>query len=100
VPVTEGGRGWRAAAVGAAVVGSAIAARSYYGYGYSYPAYGYGYGYGYPYGTAGFGYAANSYAPAYTGYSSTRLTAMAMAPALSAAVSMPPLGVVGAKRPD
>ena len=70
-------RGWRGglrgAAVGAAVVGSAIAARSYYGYGYGYPAYGYGTGYGYHaygygYGT-GFGYAANSYAPAYTGYS-------------------------------
>src|SRR6516165_703886 len=38
------GLGWRGAAVGAAVVGSAIAARNYYGYGtgYSYPAYGYG----------------------------------------------------------
>ena len=30
----------------------------------------------------------------------TRLTATAMAPALSAAVFMPPLGVVGAKKPD
>ena len=30
----------------------------------------------------------------------TRLTATAMAGALSAAVSMPPLGVVGAKTPD
>src|SRR6516225_6836929 len=49
-------RGWRGAALGAAVVGSAIAARSYYGYGYGYPAYGYGYGTGYGY-------------PAYTGYS-------------------------------
>jgi hypothetical protein len=30
----------------------------------------------------------------------TRLTATAMAGALSAAVSMPPLGVIGAKTPD
>ena len=29
-----GGWGWRGAAVGAAVVGSALAARSYYGYGF------------------------------------------------------------------
>src|SRR6516225_9231241 len=51
------GGGWRATAVGAAVVGTTLAARSYYGgYGYSYPAYGYGYGTGYSY-------------PAYTGYS-------------------------------
>jgi hypothetical protein len=99
------GAGWRAAAVGAAVVGSAIAARSYYGYGYGYPAYGYGYGagygypaYGYGYGT-GFGYAANSYVRPIP-VTATRLTATAMAPALSAAVSMPPLGVVGAKKPD
>jgi len=60
-----GGWGWPGASVGAlatrAVVGSAIAARSYYGYGYG-PAYGYSYG-------TGFGYAANSYAPAYAGYS-------------------------------
>jgi hypothetical protein len=61
------GHGWRAAAVGAAVVGSAIAARNYYGYGYgtgySYPAYGYGYG-------TGFGYApAYSYSGYGSGYS-------------------------------
>ena len=56
------GLGWRGAAIGAAVVGSAIAARS----GYGYPAYGYGYpSYGYGYGT-GYGYAANTYAPAYS----------------------------------
>src|SRR6516162_3252051 len=52
------GLGWRGAAVGAAVVGSAIAARNYYGYGtgYSYPAYGYGYGTGYSYPAYGYGY--------------------------------------------
>src|SRR6516164_117844 len=44
-----GGWGWRGAALGAAAVGTALAARSYYGgyggygTGYNYPAYGYGY---------------------------------------------------------
>ena len=67
------GHGWRAAAVGAAVVGGAIAARSYYGYGYGYPAYGYGTGYSYP--AYGYGYGSTGYSyPAYgygygTGYS-------------------------------
>ena len=82
------GGGWRGAAVGAAVVGGALAARSYYrGYGYGYPAYGYGYGTGYSYPAYGYG----------TDYS-TRPTAMATAVALSAVVSMPPLGVIG--KPD
>jgi len=64
------GHGWRAAAVGAAVVGGALAARNY-GYGYGYPAYGYGYGYGTGYGYPAYGYGHGtgySY-PAYTGYS-------------------------------
>src|SRR6516164_5571108 len=53
------GWGWRGAALGAAAVGTALAARSYYGgygYGYSYPAYGYGYGTGYSYPAYGYGY--------------------------------------------
>jgi hypothetical protein len=54
-----------------------------YGTGYSYPAYT---GYSYP--AYGYGYG--------TGYS-LRLIYMAIVPALSAAVSMPPLGIVGAK---
>ena len=50
-----GGWGWRGAALGAAAVGTALAARSYYGgYGYGYPAYGYGTGYSYP--SYGYGY--------------------------------------------
>src|SRR5262249_45611723 len=58
-----GGWGWRGAALGAAAVGTALAARSYYGgYGYGYPAYGYGYGTGYNY--PGYGYATTSY-PSY-----------------------------------
>ena len=63
------GHGWRAAAVGAAVVGGALAARNY-GYGYGYPAYGYGYGtgYGYPaYGySSGYGYPAYGYGTSYS----------------------------------
>ena len=62
------GHGWRAAAVGAAVVGGAIAARSYYGgygYGYGYPAYGYGYGTGYSYPAYGYGYGTGYSYPAY-----------------------------------
>src|SRR6516165_8926773 len=52
-----GGWGWRGAALGAAAVGTALAARSYYGgYGYGYPAYGYGYGTGYSYPAYGYGY--------------------------------------------
>ena len=69
-------RGWRGAALGAAVVGGAIAARNYYGYGYgtgySYPAYGYGYGTGYSYPSYGYGtgYSYPSYGYGYgTGYS-------------------------------
>ena len=78
-----GGWGWRGAALGAAVVGGALAARSYYGYGYpdysygygtgySYPAYGYGTGYSYPayaygYGT-GYGYPASRYYSSSGGY--------------------------------
>ena len=51
-----GGWGWRGAALGAAAVGTALAARSYYGgYGYGYP-YGYGYGTGYSYPSYGYGY--------------------------------------------
>src|SRR5215467_4394465 len=50
-----GGWGWRGAALGAAAVGTALAARSYYG-GYGYPAYGYGYGTGYSYPGYGYGY--------------------------------------------
>jgi len=60
------GHGWRAAAVGAAVVGGAIAARNY-GYGYGYPAYGYGTGYSYP--AYGYGYGTGYSYPAYSGYS-------------------------------
>ena len=60
-----GGWGWRGAALGAAVVGSAIAARNYYGYGYgtgySYPAYGYGYGTGYGHPAYGYGYGTGYY---------------------------------------
>ena len=61
------GHGWRAAAVGAAVVGGALAARNY-GYGYGYPAYGYGTGYGYPaYGySSGYGYPAYGYGTSYS----------------------------------
>ena len=52
-----GGWGWRGAALGAAAVGTALAARSYYGgYGYGYPSYGYGYGTGYSYPAYGYGY--------------------------------------------
>src|SRR5262249_26001183 len=60
------GHGLRAAAVGAAVVGGAIAARNY-GYGYGYPAYGYGTGYSYP--AYGYGYGTGYSYPAYSGYS-------------------------------
>ena len=56
------GHGWRAAAVGAAVVGGAIAARNY-GYGYGYPAYGYGSGTGYGY--PAYGYSTGYSYPAY-----------------------------------
>jgi hypothetical protein len=61
------GHGWRAAAVGAAVVGGALAARNY-GYGYGYPAYGYGTGYGYPaYGySTGYSYPAYGYVTSYS----------------------------------
>jgi len=66
-------RGWRGAALGAAAVGTALAARSYYGgYGYGYPAYGYGYGTGYTYPSYGYGYGTGYNYPAYgygTGYS-------------------------------
>jgi hypothetical protein len=52
-------------------VGTALAARSYYGgYGYGYPAYGYGTGYSYP--SYGYGYGTGYSYPAYgygTGYS-------------------------------
>jgi hypothetical protein len=54
------GHGWRAAAVGAAVVGGALAARNY-GYGYGYPAYGYSTGYSYP----AYGYGTSYSYPAY-----------------------------------
>jgi len=68
-----GGWGWRGAALGAAAVGTALAARSYYGgYGYGYPAYGYGYGTGYTYPSYGYGYGTGYNYPAYgygTGYS-------------------------------
>src|SRR6516165_1731524 len=70
-----GGWGWRGAALGAAAVGTALAARSYYGgYGYGYPAYGYGYGTGYSYPSYGYGYGAGYGYPSYgygygTGYS-------------------------------
>src|SRR6516162_6837832 len=51
-----GGWSWRGAALGAAAVGTSLAARSYYGgYGYGYPAYGYGYGTGYSYPSYGYG---------------------------------------------
>ena len=107
------GHGWRAAAVGAAVVGSAIAARNYYGYGYgtgySYPAYGYGYvtvsATPPPIATVVMGPAtatrrtAMALGTAMAPVTATRLTATGMAPGLSAAVSTPPLGVVG-KKPD
>src|SRR3974390_1014254 len=69
------GWGWRGAALGAAAVGTALAARSYYGgYGYGYPAYGYGYGTGYAYPAYGYGYGTGYSYPAYgygygTGYS-------------------------------
>jgi len=64
------GWGWRGAALGAAAVGTALAARSYYGgYGYGYPAYGYGYGSGYSYPSYGYGYGTGYSYPAYTGYS-------------------------------
>src|SRR6516225_6808562 len=59
-----GGWGWRGAALGAAAVGTALAARSYYGgYGYGYPSYGYGTGYGYP--SYGYGYGAGYSYPGY-----------------------------------
>ena len=58
------GHGWRAAAVGAAVVGGALAARNY-GYGYGYPAYGYGYGTGYSYPAYGYGYGTGYSYPSY-----------------------------------
>jgi len=105
------GWGWRGAALGAAAVGTALAARSYYGgYGYGYPAYGYGYGSGYSYPSYGYGYGTGYSYPAYTGYSYphtamamarvtvTRLTAMAGA--LSAELSTAPLGVAVGKEPD
>ena len=61
-----GGWGWRGAALGAAAVGTALAARSYYGgYGYGYPAYGYGYGTGYSYPGYGYGYGTGYSYPAY-----------------------------------
>ena len=88
-------------------------ASSYYGYGYGYPAYGYGYSYpAYGYGTGYSGMApvtATQVMAMALPATASRLTAMApvtttqvmvMAPALSAAVSMPPLGVVGPKTPD
>src|SRR5262245_23680115 len=74
------GQGLRAEAVGAALVGVAIAAGNY-GYGYGYPAYGYAYGtcysypaysgdsypaYGYGYGT-GYSYPAYGYGPGIVG---------------------------------
>src|SRR5215467_4482829 len=69
----RGGWGWRGAALGAAAVGTALAARSYYGgYGYGYPAYGYGYGTGYSYPSYGYstGYSYPSYGYGYgSGYS-------------------------------
>jgi len=70
-------RGWGWGGVGlglaaGAIIGSAIAANSYYGgYGYGYPAYGYysypAYSYGYP-AAYSYGYASYGYAPAYYGY--------------------------------
>ena len=67
----RGGWGWRGAALGAAAVGTALAARSYYGgYGYGYPAYGYGSGYSYPSYGYSTGYSYPSYGYGYsTGYS-------------------------------
>ena len=70
------GRGWGGIGFGlaaGAIIGGAIASRSYYGgygYGYGYPAYGYGYGYpayGYAYAPSYYGYA-----PAYYSYASPR----------------------------
>ena len=60
------GWGWRGAALGAAAVGTALAARSYYGgYGYGYPSYGYGYGYGTGYGYPAYGYGTGYSYPGY-----------------------------------
>jgi hypothetical protein len=69
-------RGWGWGGVGlglaaGAIIGSAIAANSYYGGYYGYPAYGYSYYPAYSYGyypAYSYGYASYGYAPAYYGY--------------------------------
>jgi len=71
--------GWGGVGAGlaaGAIIGTAIAANSYYGgydygypsysYGYGYPSYGYGYGYP-SYGYSGYGYSGYGYASAYYG---------------------------------
>ena len=87
----------------AALYGAAATGAGYYGAGYGgWGGYGYGTGYGYP--AYGYGYGGaivtRLMAMAMALVTATRLTATAMAGALSAAVSMPPLGVIGAKTPD
>src|SRR5215469_4236519 len=79
----------RAAAYGVAAAGAGYG--GWGGYGYGYPAYGYGYGTGYSYPSYGYGYGTGYNHPGY-GYGLTG--------ALSAAVSMAPLGIVGAKTPN